>query len=62
MLVTSVFHEKIGARHMVGMAGRIVMMVVMKFTAPRDGKTRSCRAKHPQVSTRTGRRRAPASG
>ena len=35
MLVTSVFHEKIGIRHIVMPGARIVMIVVMKFTAPR---------------------------
>lgn len=34
-LVISVFHEKIGMRHMVIPGARIVMIVVMKFTAPR---------------------------
>ncbi|MDF2508620.1 MAG: hypothetical protein K0Q52_2479, partial [Microbacterium sp.] len=31
----SVFHEKIGMRHIVMPGARIVMIVVMKFTAPR---------------------------
>ena len=35
MLVTSVFHEKIGMRHIVIPGARIVMIVVMKLTAPR---------------------------
>ncbi len=35
MLVTSVFHEKIDMRHIVMPGARIVMIVVMKFTAPR---------------------------
>ncbi len=35
MLVMSVFHVKIGMRHMVIPGARIVRMVVMKFTAPR---------------------------
>ena len=35
MLVMSVFHEKIGMRHMVIPGARMVSTVVMKFTAPR---------------------------
>jgi hypothetical protein len=35
MLVTSVFQVKIGIRHIVMPGARIVMIVVMKFTAPR---------------------------
>ncbi len=34
-LVTSVFHVKIGIRNMVMPGARIVMIVVMKLTAPR---------------------------
>ena len=33
--VTSVFHVKIGMRNMVMPGARMVMIVVMKFTAPR---------------------------
>nr|BFF09266.1 hypothetical protein GCM10025699_05690 [Microbacterium flavescens] len=35
MLVISVFHVKIGIRHIVMPGARSVMIVVMKFTAPR---------------------------
>ena len=35
MLVTSVFQVKIGIRHIVMPGARIVMIVVMKLTAPR---------------------------
>ncbi len=35
MLVIRVFQEKIGIRHIVIPGARIVMIVVMKFTAPR---------------------------
>ncbi len=35
MLVMSVFQVKIGMRHIVMPGARIVMTVVMKFTAPR---------------------------
>ena len=55
MLVTSVFHVKIGMRHIVMPGARMVMIVVMKFTAPRIvPKPPMAEAEHPQVPADAG--------
>ena len=56
--VTSVFHVKIGMRNMVMPGARIVMIVVMKFTAPRIvPKPLMREAEDPEVTADTGRER-----
>lgn len=48
--VTRMFQEKIGIRNMVRPGARIVMMVVVKFTAPRiDERPSRQQAHDPQV-------------
>ena len=58
------FQVKIGMRNMVMPGARIVMIVVMKFTAPRIvPKPREAEAEHPEVAAEPGReRRADDSG
>jgi hypothetical protein len=57
-LVTSMFQVKIGIRNIVMPGARIVMMVVMKLTAPRIvPKTAQPQTDDPQVSADAGRER-----
>ena len=56
--MTSVFQVKIGIRNMVMPGARIVMIVVMKFTAPRMvPKPDEREAEHPEVAADPGRER-----